>query len=78
MVSARQHLVNNARMAEDQIVMLQILQKQMEETRQKGIEDRQKNEEEARLLKEQNEELKWQVAKSEHREQSRSNESTQS
>jgi len=58
MVSARQHLVNNARMAEDQIVMLQILQKQMEETRQKGIEDRQKNEEEARLLKEQNEELK--------------------
>ena len=30
----------------------------MEEMRQKGIEDRQKNEEEARLLKEQNEELK--------------------
>jgi len=38
--------------------MLQILQKQMEEMRQKGIEDRQKNEEEARLLKEKNEELK--------------------
>jgi len=45
-------------MPEDQIVMLQILQKQMEEMCQKGIKDRQKNEEEVRLLKEQNEELK--------------------
>jgi len=58
MVSTRRHPVNNARMPEDQIVMLQILQKQMEEMCQKGIKDRQKNEEEVRLLKEQNEELK--------------------
>ena len=62
----------------DQIIMLQILQKQMEETHQKGIEDRKKNEEEASLLNEQNEELKWQVFESERREQSRSNEPTQS
>jgi len=58
MVSTRPHLVNNARMPGDQIIMLQILQKQMEETHQKGIEDRKKNEEEASLLNEQNEELK--------------------
>ena len=58
--------------------MLQILQKQMEEMRQKGIEDRQKNEEEARLLKEKNEELKWQVVECERREQYHSNEPTQS
>jgi len=44
-------------MPED-LAMLQILQKQMEEMCQKGIEDRQKNEEEVCLLKEQNKELK--------------------
>jgi len=39
MVSIRQHPVNNGRMPEDQIAMLQILQKQMEEMCQNGIED---------------------------------------
>ena len=62
-------------MPED-LAMLQILQKQMEEMCQKGIEDRQKNEEEVCLLKEQNKELKWRIARSEHREQSLSNEPT--
>jgi len=36
--------------------MFQTLQKEMEEMRQKGIEDQQRNAEEVRLLKEQNNE----------------------
>jgi len=43
MVSIRQHPVNNDRMPEDQIAMLQILQKTNGRDASKGIEDRQKN-----------------------------------
>jgi len=56
-VSTR-HTTNNDRIPEDEIAMFQALQKQMEEIRQKSIKDRQKNEEEVRILIEQNEELR--------------------
>jgi len=57
MVSTR-NTINNDQITEEQITMFQIIQRQTEDMRQKGIEDRHKNEEEVCLLKEQNEELK--------------------
>jgi len=48
MISTR-HTLNNERIAEDQIVMFHALQKQIEEMRQKNIEDYQKKEEEVSL-----------------------------
>jgi len=75
MISTR-HTINKDQISDDQIAMFKTLQKQMEEMCQKSTEDWQKNEEGVSLLKEQNEESKRRIARSEHREKSCSNDPT--
>jgi len=69
--------MNNDRIPENQITMLQTLQKQMEKIHQKSIKDRQKKEEKVRLRKEQNEELRRMLTKSACKQQSPPSEHTQ-
>jgi len=70
MVSTR-NTINHDWITEEQVTIIQTLQAQVEEMRKKGMEDQRRNEEELRLLKEQNKELKQRLNEPEREKQSR-------